>query len=340
MSTNLHAIIRYRTLDDCLRKRRYWTLEELAERCGDALADATGKEAIPHTRTIAEDLAILRKGTIFTPAPIIYNRKEKGYRYSDTTFSIQTAGLNPQEVVLLKQGIETIRVFSKADGLEDLFQTIKTLEKKLNIESPEDSFVFLDHVPQYEGSKHITDLVRARQNVFIVKLSYLPFGWTEPINTEFQPFFLKEFNNRWFVYGRNQTDMKVYNYALDRIRHIEVTDKLGYTENYQEILNKLKRIVGVTIPDPFEVEEIVIKVSKYRSYYLLTKPIHPSQQLIQDEGDWVQFRLYLAINRELISLLQSLGNDLIVLHPPALVDRMLESAQSFIHLTDLAKDGE
>lgn len=51
MSANKNALIRYKTIDNCLRNRyRRWALDELVETCCDALYDM---EAHPPLTTIA-----------------------------------------------------------------------------------------------------------------------------------------------------------------------------------------------------------------------------------------------------------------------------------------------
>ena len=48
MPVNRNALIRYKTIDNCLRRRnRRWTLEDLIEACSDALyVDSNAK--FPH----------------------------------------------------------------------------------------------------------------------------------------------------------------------------------------------------------------------------------------------------------------------------------------------------
>ena len=43
MPANKNALIRYKTIDNCLRNRyRRWTLDDLVEACSDALYDMEG----------------------------------------------------------------------------------------------------------------------------------------------------------------------------------------------------------------------------------------------------------------------------------------------------------
>ena len=50
MAQNKNALIRYKTIDQCLRNRqRKWSLEDLIEACSDALYEYEGKDAVSYT---------------------------------------------------------------------------------------------------------------------------------------------------------------------------------------------------------------------------------------------------------------------------------------------------
>lgn len=80
MPANLHALIRYRTIDRCLRNiDQSWSWEELAESCSQALADQMKIEKDISRRTIMYDINYMRSGKLGYEAPIEYDRKEKSY---------------------------------------------------------------------------------------------------------------------------------------------------------------------------------------------------------------------------------------------------------------------
>jgi len=316
MSKNLQALIRYRIIDKCLRMRnKFWTLDELAIECSDALAEITGTDVIPHNRTIAGDLSVMRGGDLGYEAPIDFDRNAKGYTYKDKNFSISQGTMNPNELKLMKEGIVTLRQFIDVQGLEDLFHLVKSVERKIHINEDENRYIYLDSTNHYKGQSFINPILNAlRENKFL-SVKYLPFGWNEELNFQFQPFFLKEYNNRWFVFGRNLNDERIYNYALDRIVDIEKLQEQYYQEDFRDVITKLDSIIGVTIPDPFEVVDLEFKISKPRANYVITKPIHSSQKVLSENKDFIMFQVSLAVNNELISTLLSFGKDLTVTSP-------------------------
>ena len=83
MPVNKNALIRYKTIDNCLRNPyRRWTVEDLVDACADALYDFEGIRRGVSLRTIQGDLQMMRSDKLGYNAPIeVYDHKY--YRYSD-----------------------------------------------------------------------------------------------------------------------------------------------------------------------------------------------------------------------------------------------------------------
>ncbi|MDF1561106.1 MAG: hypothetical protein P1P83_13010 [Bacteroidales bacterium] len=87
MPSNLNALIRYKTINSCLfGGKRRWSIDELMERCSEALAENRGKYTSVSERTIRDDLRVMRSDILGFNAPI---KQEGGlYFYSDPGYSI------------------------------------------------------------------------------------------------------------------------------------------------------------------------------------------------------------------------------------------------------------
>ena len=90
MPVNKNALIRYKTIDKCLRNRyRRWTIEDLVDACSDALYDMEGIDKGVSLRTVQGDIQIMRSDKLGYNAPIeVY--ENKFYRYADPEYSINT----------------------------------------------------------------------------------------------------------------------------------------------------------------------------------------------------------------------------------------------------------
>ena len=88
MPVNKNALIRYKTIDKCLRNRyRRWTIEDLVDACSDALYEMEGIDKGVSMRTVQGDIQIMRSDKLGYNAPIeVY--ENKFYRYADPEYSI------------------------------------------------------------------------------------------------------------------------------------------------------------------------------------------------------------------------------------------------------------
>ena len=129
MPANKNALIRYKTIDNCLRnKYRRWTLDDLVEACSDALYDMEGITKGVCSRTVQMDIQIMRSDKLGYNAPIeVYDRIY--YRYADPDYSITDMPLSIDDYKLIKEAIVLLE--NKNDKNNE--DTIKVLNKVQNI---------------------------------------------------------------------------------------------------------------------------------------------------------------------------------------------------------------
>ena len=133
MPANKNALIRYKTIDRCLRNRyRRWTIDDLTEACSDALYEMEGIRKGVCVRTVQLDLQIMRSDKLGYNAPIeVYDRIY--YRYSDPDYSITDMPLTEADCQLLKEAVELLGSDGKNDDvLNVLIRVRDRLEALLN----------------------------------------------------------------------------------------------------------------------------------------------------------------------------------------------------------------
>ena len=105
MPANKNALIRYKTIDRCLRNRyRRWTLDDLVDACCDALYDMEGITKGVCTRTVQMDIQIMRSDKLGYNAPIVVYDKIY-YTYADPDYSITEMPLSMDDCKLIKEAI-------------------------------------------------------------------------------------------------------------------------------------------------------------------------------------------------------------------------------------------
>ncbi len=133
MPVNKNALIRYKTIDRCLRNRyRRWTLDDLVEACSDALYDMEGITKGVSIRTVQADIQIMRSDKLGYNAPIdVYDNKY--YRYEDPDYSISESPLTMEDYELMTKAVAMIQQCQEGNQLEDLKDVLTKVKEKLNL---------------------------------------------------------------------------------------------------------------------------------------------------------------------------------------------------------------
>ena len=125
MPANKNALIRYKTIDRCLRNRyRRWTLDDLVDACCDALLDMEGIQKGVCARTVQMDIQIMRSDQLGYNAPIVVYDKIY-YTYAAPDYSITEMPLSMDDCKLIK---EAITLLGDKDNL-DTVRAMKVLAK-------------------------------------------------------------------------------------------------------------------------------------------------------------------------------------------------------------------
>ena len=113
MSSNKNALIRYKTIDNCLRNRtKLWTLEDLIDACSDALYEYEGKYDLVSKRTVQLDIQNMRSEKLGYNAPIEVFQK-KFYRYSEPDFSIKNIPVNENDIKVMNDAVQILKQFKE-----------------------------------------------------------------------------------------------------------------------------------------------------------------------------------------------------------------------------------
>ena len=129
MPANKNALIRYKTIDRCLRNRyRRWTIEDLVDACSDALYDMEGISKGISLRIVQGDIQMMRSDKLGYNAPIeVYDQRY--YRYADPQYSITDMPLSEDDFLLIKRAVDLL---GKNDGQPQNCEIRKVLSKVKN----------------------------------------------------------------------------------------------------------------------------------------------------------------------------------------------------------------
>ena len=326
MPANKNALIRYKTIDNCLRNHyRRWTLENLVEACSDALYEMEGLTKGVSVRTVQADIQMMRSDKLGYNAPIeVYDHKY--YRYADRDYSIFNMPLSTADYQILQEAVDMLRQLEEFDQFSEMADVVSRLQDKLAItRNGRKPIVHFDNVPDLKGLKLLNPLYNHITHRHTLRIEYQSFNARHSQVFILFPYLLKEFRNRWFLFGSRSKDMALFNLALDRIISVELAPDVPYQDNpHFDPEHFFDDVIGVTKNINDKPRQVKFWTNREQSKYVMTKPLHPSQQLIErntEDGSCI-FQIEVVLNLELYSVLMSYGPGLRVMSPPSVMAHM------------------
>jgi predicted DNA-binding transcriptional regulator YafY len=340
MPVNRNALIRYRTIDQCLQNRyKKWTLEDLIGACSDALYEYQGIDTGVSRRTVQADMEMMRSNKLGYEAPIIVVDK-KYYTYSDKNYSITNSPLNQQDMQVLTEVSGLLKQFKGFNHFADLNEMVSKLEDKIYSQKTHSAPVIdFERNDNLKGLEYIEVIRKAIVAKKTLCFTYQSFKARESSTFCFSAYLLKEYRNRWFVLGvQHKKAGNLYNLALDRIQSIE-DHEAPYRENTTlDLSTYYNDVIGVTKSPGQRDCEVVFWIDKDNAPYVITKPLHHTQKLLREGETGKIFSIRVILNFELERELLGFGAKMRVLGPRILVKQIKQQLQKTIDRYDTLGD--
>jgi predicted DNA-binding transcriptional regulator YafY len=320
MATNKHATIRYHALDRCFNNfARKFFIEDLILACNEAIYEFAGIEDGVKRRQVFDDITFMESEQGWSiPLERFKEGKRVYYRYSDKSFSIKNLGINQAEAEQLN---ETLTILTRFRGLPQ-FEWIEEmqirLENTFKLKGNIQSSVGFEQNPFLKGLNHFTGIFNAIQHEVTLKVKYQGYKQEKPSEVILHPWYLKQYNNRWFLFGLNEEYNTITNFALDRIIEFKES-KMKFRKNDEVNFDEyFDDIIGVTVKRDASAEKLLINLSKEIWPYIESKPLHGSQKIKSRTEKEVLIELEVQINHELLALLFSYMDAIEIIEPKRL----------------------
>lgn len=324
MSTNKLALIRYKTIDECLKNRfRKWTLEDLMEKVSDALYEYEGISTGVSKRTIQGDLQTMRSDKLGYNAPIIITDR-KFYIYEDPDFSIANSPINAADMDKMKEIVSVLKHLNGFHYFDEMSEMIAKLENNLSKSADKSkNFIQFEGNAMLKGLEFINPLYQAIAKQIPMVIEYKSFKAKQSQQKIYYPYLLKEYRNRWFLIALPKRSDTLVTLALDRIIECNEVPKevfLPYTgvdfERYFE------DCLGVTKSAKDRGCKVILQFDAANAPYVRTKPLHHSQQVLKEDENGLIVRIDVVMNFELEREILGFGENVKVLGPRILAKRI------------------
>ncbi|WP_128331918.1 YafY family protein [Apibacter sp. HY039] len=318
MATNKSALIRYRTIDNCLRNPyRKWTLEDLIDKVSDALYEYEGITTGVSKRTIQADIQLMRSDKLGYNAPIIV-KERKYYVYDDPEYSITNSPITDADMGKMKEIVAVLKQLNGFQYFDEMSEMIARLENSLyKTEDKKQEFIQFEGNQRLRGIKYITPIYHAIVNKKPLLINYKSFKAIQARQSVYYPYLLKEYRNRWFLVSKQKSGKFLYNLALDRMEEVYELAAEPYVEYEGVDFNRyFDEVIGVSKTEKDRAQKVILWFNKDNAPYVITKPLHSSQQIVKNEEDGgIVIRIDVVLNFELEREILGFGDTVKVLSP-------------------------
>ncbi len=317
MANTKNATVRQIIIDRCLSdtSRRY-TVKDLMAECNRKL-ELEKMALITSPTTVRLDMENFQT---HYGMKIVSEKVGRNvfYRYRRKGDSIFHSELKEDELQLLNQ---TMELLSRFEGVPH-FEWLQVLNNRLSSElmmNPANKVpaVGFEEVPQLGGMEYFRPIYLAIVKKQVLAIRYQSFKRPDKFfDYTLHPYYLKEYNNRWFLFGWYDEWNEITNVPLDRIVEMRVIRK-KYRENKDIDFHKFfENVIGVSFPKDGELTEVHLWVDAQQWPYIKSKPLHSSQEVLREYEDGsAEIFINVIPNFELESRILAQGMHMKVLGP-------------------------
>jgi predicted DNA-binding transcriptional regulator YafY len=275
-------------------------------------------------RQILDDIAFMESSEGWS-IDLVRHRdgKKVFYRYEDTNYSINNMPLNEVEVNQLQSALQILNQFAGMPQFNWVNEMLPKLRSGIQNTEEQRQIISFDANQYLKGIEYLSELYNAIAFKTVLNITYQDFKSDKPYHIILHPYYLKQYNNRWFLFGLNEFNSNPHwNLALDRIEKIEPTTTAYQADrtNWEEYFDD---VIGVTVPENSSLEDVILRITGDTGKYIYNKPLHGSQRAKWIEPTALEVSLKLKINYELERLILSYTGNVEVVKPIALKEKIL-----------------
>lgn len=320
MPINKNAFIRYRVIDTLLRNKDFVKTADIVEKLWDQ------HDLEVSARTINKDILVLE--TDFS-APIEYDNSKKAYFYPENVAEIfPSLDLIEEEINALTFYAKTLQQYRDFDIFKDFTNAIDKIVDAVKIKSSQNEVtdrikIQPENFPKFQGSDLIPEIISGFDANKKFEFIYQKHNSTDSKKHTVTPILLKEYDHLWYLLAKREGKDYVTTFALDRIKEFKVTNNNCEDVSSFNADEYYDHAFGIAVPDG-DVEDVLLEFVDWRGRYLLTAPIHKSQEFVEEKDGKIILKIKVIPFHELHSKILSYGDHVRVLSPEPLRLRIKE----------------
>ena len=236
-----NALLRYRIIDRAIRNEYtpFPSKSILRQMCEEEIFGSSEGVHICDS-TIEKDLFSMR---MEHDAPISYSKKERGYYYSDNSFSMDDVPLTVKDINAIKAASTILHQFKNTSLFGQYeFAIQKILDRAVTSDRPsskeEDEIIQFESLPTIRGNENLELFISAIKNKKIVQFKYFNYSKNKKSIRRMHPYLLKEYRNRWYLIGKSELKERIISNIFHPLLENNVTVKEESSDDEEAMAKK------------------------------------------------------------------------------------------------------
>ena len=171
---------------------------------------------------------------------------------------------------------------------------------------------------------YLATLLEAMRENRVVTITYCGFNKSESHKFPIEPYCVKLFENRWYVLAHNTRYDDCRIYGLDRIEDLEITAETFKIPKDFSAKDYFSDYYGIVTEKNTKPQQIVLRIYRSHVPYVQSLPLHRSQRLLEDKGEYADFGFFLVPTYDFIMRLLQAGAMIEVISPASLRETLKE----------------
>jgi hypothetical protein len=203
----------------------------------------------------------------------------------------------------------------------EILATAEQISNNLNSNNNSLSFIEFENKAAIETIPNFKNILEAIQQQLPITFNHNSFYHLKESNYTLKPYFLKQYQNRWYVIGETEKGYRTF--GIDRIENIIIGAK-KFKPKTEEAKDKFSHVIGLNYVD-HKMEKIQLSFHSSQKPYIVSLPLHHSQKEINpDNGKTFDIELRIHPNFEFRQQVLKYGSLVKVLEPEWLAEEIKE----------------
>lgn len=180
--------------------------------------------------------------------------------------------------------------------------------------------VIFENVPS--SRRFLADIIQAIRDNYKLEIRYKSYRKTEEETFIIEPYFLKEFKRRWYLYGYKGDADGPHMMALDRMIDVDIIpEEFTMPEEFMAE-DYFRGIYGARVYPNMKREMVKLKVYGTQVQYFRSLPLHSSQKEVEKNDKYSVFTYFITPDYDFKQDVLSFGDKVEVLEPKELREEM------------------